>query len=430
MSTVSSSNLKNKRTDIAFFIYFTVMALLFTKTYIQLAAQLGIIAYVVYQRAIVKQVKEKTVRTSLIYIIAWFGGFVLLAKLSEMWAYSTKLNSNTNLTLFRILVIAIVLFWYVTDYCKAIGVIKAFIYSNVIMALFVMLVTPLSQYGKAGEDGFGDVIGQQRNTFGATMAFLVFICILFYQYENFKNGKPLACFFVIALLCSGSRGAMLQLLIAAVLYVITIPGLKRKMKYVFGAIVVAIIAVIMLQNIPYLHDIVWVRFEGLINTVLGVDVTADSSARGRELYKVLAWEMFDNKPILGYGVDGFFCYLRDVEYVEGMYLPARYSHCNFTEIASCFGSVGLIVWYAPLFYILFDSFKLRKKAMQMNIVFLSLAAMMILDYARIPWMYHMTMYLYFCNILLYFYVKNELNRKQNKLYTLDYFQSIWEEKDK
>ena len=422
-------NSTNKNADIAFFLYFTGMALFFTKTYIQLALQLGILAYVAYFKFSDKIHFNKAVKRNLTFLFAWFGVFTIFAKLSEGWAYSQKADSNTVLTLFRILAIAVALFLYVTDYSKAISVIKSFIYSNVIMSLTVLLTTPLSQYGKAGDEGFGNIIGQQRNVFGAIMSFMVLLCILFYQYENFKHGKKLAIFFTFSLLCSGSRGAMLQLLIILILYVVTIPGLKRKFKYISCAIVVGIVGVVLLQNIPYLYETVWIRFEGLINTVLGIDVAADSSAQGRELYKVLAWEMFDHKPILGYGVDGFFCFLRDVEFVEGVYLPPRYSHCNFTEIASCFGIVGMIIWYSPVFYVLIKSFMLRKAAPHMNTVFIILTSMIILDYARIPWMTHISMYTYFCIILFFFFIQDELKQKQGLYRRMRQFGSLSEVDD-
>ncbi len=406
---------QNKNTDIAFFIYFTMMALFFTKTYIQLAAQLAILVYVVYdnfsgRKYLQKSASMKNVR----FLIAWFGIFVLWAFLSKSWAYGIREDTNTLLTLFRILVIGIALFYYVSTYEKAVGVIKAFIYSTLIMAVTVMLTTPLSQYGKAGEDGFGDVIGQQRNAFGAVMTFVIPLCIVLYQYEGFRRGRKLAVFFAFALLCSGSRGAMLQLVIILGLYVVTLPGIIKKFKYMFGAVIIAIIAVIALQNIPYLYETVWVRFINMFATVTGIEETADSSALTRELYKVLAWDMFAEKPILGFGIDGFFCYLRDIEYVNGYYVPPRYSHCNFTEIAANFGLVGLAIWYIPMFSIIVDSFKLRYKTPCMNMVFITLTSMVILDYARIPWANHLSMYTYFCVILIYLCTKHSLTAKRHQ----------------
>ncbi len=410
MKAVQISSYKNKKADMAFFIYFTVMALLFTKTFIQLAAQLGIIAYCIYVAFFKSSLFEKKQSFKNVkFLILWFGIFTVFVSLSTQWAYSKMPGSNTILTLYRILAVGIALYMYVTDFSKAVSVVKSFLYSNVVMAIVVLLTTPLSQYGKAGEEGFGTFIGQSRNVFGAVMSFSILLCIMFYKYEGFRHGKKMVVFFVFALLCSGSRGAMLQLLIILGLYVITIPGFAKKLKYIVIAIFGVAIAFVLLQNIPFLHDIVWVRFENLINTVLGIEEMADTSALGRELYKVLAWEMFEKRPILGHGVDGFVCMLRDVQYVEGYYLPPRYSHCNYTEIAANFGAVGLVLWYLPVAKVIIDSYKLRQKAYAFKIVFIILTSMVILDYARIPWMTHMTMYTYFLIFMLYLMSKRNIS---------------------
>lgn len=411
MNAVQSFKGRNKKTDIPFFVYFTLMALFYTNTYIQLAAQLGILAYVAHARMGDIRRLNANAKKSLFFLCFWFGLFTVLAKVSEIWAYSIRPESKTLITLLRIFVIGFSLFLYVTDYCKAVSVIKSFIYSNVVMAICALLTTPITQYGKAGEEGFGTVIGQQRNTFGAVMTFLILVCIIFYQYEDLRYGKILAGFFGFALLCSGSRGAMLQLVIILVLYVLSMNSLKKKMKYVLLVLFLGVLVVFLLKNIPYLYETIWIRFEDLLLTITGSDEIVDASAHGRELYKVLAYDMFKEKPWLGYGVDGFVSYLKDIQYVEGYYLAPRYSHCNFTEIAACFGSLGLVIWYIPVIYVLINSFKLRKSAAQMNMVFIILASMVILDYARIPWSNHMGMYTYFCILIYYFWVKYELTNK-------------------
>ncbi len=414
MRTVQSLGAKNRKTDVAFLIYFTVMALFYIKTYIQLAAQLSILLYVAYDVFIVRKNKKdkKAGKENVKFFVLWFGLFAGFAALSTRWAYSVMANSNTILTLTRMFVIGVAIMLYVSNYDRAVSVMKAFIFSNVVMAVAALVTTPFSQYGKAGEEGFGVVIGQQRNTFGAVMSFVVLICIILYQYDRFKYGKILAAFFVCALLCSGSRGAMLQLVIIACLYVITIPGLIKKLKYVSTAILVALAAVVVLQNVPYLYETVWVRFINMFSTVTGINAQADGSALGRELYKVLAWDMFCDRPVLGHGVDGFYCMLRDVEYIDGYYVPPRYSHCNFAEIGANFGLIGLIIWYVPVFGIIWGSFKQRTKSPQMNMIFIVLTSMVILDYARIPWANHISMYTYFCLFALYLTAKRQMPKKR------------------
>ncbi len=402
------SEIKFKRSgsDIAFTIYFTIMACLYTATYIQLAAQIGIILYVLFSRF---KVSMNVVKNEL-FLLRWFGFLALLALFSTQWAYSTKTGSNTILTFFRILAIAAVMFLYVNSYERALAVLKSYIISSVIMAAVALATTPLAQYGQAGEEGFGDAIGQQRNTLGAVMVFCAFMSYVLAQRGDFPFGKFFCAFSVVTIFCTGSRGAILQLMIIMLVFILMQNDLRKLVPYIFGIIIAVPIIIALVQAVPFLYETVWVRIENLFLTVTGVDVEADSSARGRELYKVLAGQMFRERPWIGYGVDGFYCMLRDVRFVEGVYLPPVYSHCNYTELASCFGIVGLVIWYLPVVQVLIGSFVQRKVSNEMKAIFAMLFSMIILDYARIPWMTHISMYYYFCLFLLYFYSEKDKSK--------------------
>lgn len=402
----SEIKLKRSGADTAFTIYFTVMACLFTFTYIQLAAQIGIILYVLFSRF---KISMNVVKNEL-FLLRWFGFLAFLALFSSQWAYSTKAGSNTVLTFFRMLAIGAVLFLYVNSYERAVAILKSYIISSVVMAAVVLVTTPLSQYGQADDGGFGVAIGQQRNGIGAVMAFCAFMSYILAQRGDFPFGKFYCVFSVFTVICTGSRGAMLQLVITVLVYVLLQNDLRKLVPYIFGIIIAVPIIIALVQAVPFLYETVWVRFENLFLTLSGSNVEADSSARGRELYKVLAGQMFRERPWLGYGVDGFYCMLRDVQYVDGVFLPPVYSHCNFTELASCFGIVGLAIWYIPVFQVLIGSFIQRKFSNEMKAIFAMLLSMIILDYARIPWMAHISMYYYFCIFLLYFYADKDKSK--------------------
>lgn len=395
----SEVKLKLSGADIAFTIYFTLMFCLYTITYIQLALQVGIIVYVLFSRF---KISMSVVKNEL-YLLRWFGLLTLLSIVSAQWAYSVKPDSNTNLTLFRILVIGVALFLYVNSYERAVAVLKSYIIASVVMGAVALVTTPLAQYGQSSEGGFGVAIGQQRNTIGAVMVFTAFMSYILFKNGKFPFGKFYCAFSVFTLLCTGSRGAYLQLIIVILIYVFLQNDLRKLIPYILGILIAVPIILVIIRYIPFLYETIWVRIENMFLTVTGADVDADTSAQGRALYKVLAGEMFRNRPWLGYGVDGFYCMLRDVQFVNGVYLPPVYSHCNYAELASCYGLVGLVVWYIPVIQNLIGSFLNRKTSNTMMGIFAMLASMIILDYARIPWSAHISMYYYFCLFLLYFY---------------------------
>lgn len=255
------AGVNRKGMDPAFAIYYTVMFILYSFTYIQLAVQIFIIGFVLLDYLLKRRLHiRRNVMRNVFFLLGWFGLFTLLAALSQGWAVSVKQDSNTLLTLFRILAIGLALFLYVDSYERAIAVIKSFIFASLIMSVVVLATTPLSEYGKAGDEGFGTLIGQQRNTFGAVMAALILICLQLNKYEHFRWGKPLAVFFLISLFCSGSRGAILQLGIIAALYVLLQPTAKKRMQYIAGAAMLVIVAIVIMQNVPYLYETVIVRF--------------------------------------------------------------------------------------------------------------------------------------------------------------------------
>ncbi len=174
----------------AFFLYFSVMFVLYTHTYIQLGIQLFIIAYVILTKFFNgKIVLKKSTLKNMLFICLWFGLFTLLLFMSsKLWAYSTMSNSRTMLGVFRCFVIGFAIFVYADTTERALSVMQSFALASVIMGIAAMITTPVSQYFQAGDEGFGQAIGQQRNLVGAVSAYMVFTCYFLKKYTNFKYG--------------------------------------------------------------------------------------------------------------------------------------------------------------------------------------------------------------------------------------------------
>jgi len=151
--------MNRKGIDPAFAIYFTVMYLLYGFSYIQLGVQIFIIGFVLLDYLVKRRLRvRKNVMHHVLFVVVWFGLFTLLSALSQGWASSVKQDSKTLLTLFRIFVVGLALFLYVDSYDRAIAVLKSFIFASLIMSIAALVTTPLSEYGKAGDEGFGNLI--------------------------------------------------------------------------------------------------------------------------------------------------------------------------------------------------------------------------------------------------------------------------------
>lgn len=404
----SSTQKDQIKMHIPFFLYFTAMFCLYSLTYFQLAIQIAVILY--FALILIKRkmkVSHTQIRNILFYI-AWFGAFTLLQFLSQLWAYGVNDESNTLITAIRIFAIGFLMFYYVDSKQKAISVFKSLIYAFFITSVVVLVTTPISGWGN--ELFFGNAIYQQRNQLGALSAPFTVFCYYLYKQHSMRYGNYLAIYFAIFTLISGSRSAMLQIvLIFAVHLLVNEKSLSKRFRNFLIFVVIGLAATILILSIPFLYNVVWVRIGDAISTVLGIEV-ADASAQGRENMKDFAALMFFQRPILGYGVDGFVCFLKENPSIVGEYTRAVYSHCNYAEIGACYGVVGLIIWYLPILQHLFKAFKIRRITLWSSCLFASFLSMIVMDYARIPWSTHMGMYLFFAVILLIRYEAAGISR--------------------
>lgn len=419
LNTIPEYKYKNVRPDWAFFIYFSIMFLFYMNTVIQLAIQIFILAYVVIRKTFpsgVVRLKKDTIK-NIIFFVVWFGGLTLLFFLSSrLWAYSHLEDSRTMMGVFRCFGIGLGMFLYIDSSEKALSVLQSFAYASFIMGIAALLTTSPSQYFQAGDEGFGQVIGQQRNGIGAVGAGMSVVCVYLKRYTDFKYGNFLSAFFVILTFLTGSRGSIVQLLILFVLIVIIDKNFFKMITKLIIFVLASTVVLLILRNVPILYENIWLRFGDMFSTITGEEIE-DASTQGRQFYKEIAWNMFLERPILGWGLDGFTCYLRDYPVYKGYYIEAVYSHCNFSELMANLGIAGLLVWYVPTFVVLGVGFKYRDSHPMLKIMFFWLLSMIILDYARIPWTSHPSSYQYFLVFLTIILMSSEakyIKRKNDK----------------
>lgn len=414
---ISLLKYKDVRADWAFFIYFTVMYLLYTNTIIQLVIQIFILAYVIYMKIwpknLVISLKKDTIK-NIALLVVWMGGLTALFFLSsKLWAYGHLSDSHTIMGVFRCFGIGFGIFLYCDSTEKVLSLLQSFAYASFIMGIVAIITTSPDQYFQAGDDGFGQLIGQQRNGIGAVGAGMTVMCLYLKRYTNFKYGNILSVFFLFLTVLTGSRGSIIQLLILFVLIVIIDKNfLKMSLKAIFFLLAI-ILVLLLIRYIPILYENIWERFIGMFLAFQGDDA-GDASTMGRQFYREIAWEMFKQKPLLGYGLDGFVLYLLDNPIYKGYYIEAVYSHCNYSELMANLGMAGLLVWYVPVFYVLAMGYKNREHHPLIKITFFWLMSMVILDYARIPWHSHPSMYQYYLAFLIILLMSNKFKPNKNK----------------
>ena len=408
---------------VPFFLYFVGMFCLYKFTYFQLGIQVAVIIYFALL-LIKRKLRLSSGQLGQIWFyILWFGLFVGLMFLSRIWAYGRLENDRTLLIALRTFAIGLLMFYYVDNKKRALGVLKALIYAFFVTAAIALITTPISGWGS--EYLFGNAIAQHRNQLGAVAApFAVFCFYLYHQY-GFRYGNYLTIFFAIFTLITGSRSSILQIVMMLVIHMlVNEKRLSKRLKNLVVLIFVVVATMILIYSIPFLYNTVWVRIGEAISTVLGTEMV-DSSTVGRENLKEVATLMFLQKPIFGYGVDGVVCFIKDNPILIGNDVAAVYSHCNYTEIGACFGIVGLLIWYIPVIKTIVSSYKVRTESNWASCLFSGFLTMVIFDYSRIPWASHMSMYLFFVVILLIRYEVSEVKDKKNNE-RQETLQSSWE----
>lgn len=410
---ILEENKVNSRINWGFAIFFGGILCLFTNAKAQILLFLMIGVYVSYDLLYRKAGKIKKANiNNVLLMTSWIGALTLWAFLSKKWAYGVANPSYTMNNLLRLFLIALLMAIYTDTYERAISIIKSYVVGVLIMCIVVMILTPPALYGvEVGEVTFGSVIHQQRNSIGAAAAEAAALSWMLTYYTKFRYGKLFSAFFVVVLLCSGSRGAIIELVIIVGLIILLQKGETKRVKNILIAVAVLILGVVVIQNVPYLYEKIWLRFGAMFATLISKE-NVDGSAYSRTLMRLLALKLFLDRPILGYGLDGVQCYIFRNPRFLGYTFRAVYSHCNFAELGANFGIVGLFIWYYPVGKMIKKAWDSRNNNPFIRYSIAVLVAAVILDYGRIPWQAIPNMLSYFSLFLLF---QNYKNRNKHKI---------------
>ncbi len=156
----------------------------------------------------------------------------------------------------------------------------------------------------------------------------------------------LAALLCYGLFASGSRGALVALLVAIATMLLVGSAIKRARKIVLTATLFLIAAVLTIT-------IISPQASATMNQRLATTLAAplDQTAHTRVIRAQAAMEMFTQRPLTGVGVGGFDLLFNPFESERG-----DYPHNLFLEVAAEMGIIGLILFTAlvflPIYYAL------------------------------------------------------------------------------
>lgn len=153
---------------------------------------------------------------------------------------------------------------------------------------------------------------------------------------------------------TGSRKSVLAVLLGTLLYVFLYGRFvqKKDSKRRNGIFIVIIVMVVLTYacfNNDILYNIIGNRLEGAWETFTGSG-DGEASAILRSNMIAVAWDMFRQKPLLGWGIEGF-----AVNSFFGVY-----SHNNYMETLVSFGLVGFVFMYLLKAKLIINNIKMMK----------------------------------------------------------------------
>lgn len=253
-------------------------------------------------------------------------------------------------------------------------------------------VVLFNQWQFIGLMRLGEYIYGSAMEFSGGITDSAFCCLYLWKRENKKVYLILFVLFLLLCALSGSRSALAYPFIFFFLMLFFYnQNVIRIATYGMGLVLAGGFALYLCLNVPVLYDVVGHRIETLIS-----DKTEDGSYMERKEMKEYALKIWQEKPVFGWGVNGF-----SKRYAE-INKPV-YSHCDYTEILSCYGIVGALLFYLPFarFFLRRGPFRCMKRdwtqsflgaiflltifEITHSIVFLSVRSMMLVALCIVFW---------------------------------------------
>lgn len=264
--------------------------------------------------------------------------------LISMIAFTNVLETfQPMIELRRILRIYITGF-FIISFCESendiYSLIKCLVYSSIGLFFYLIWITPQNLIFQA-RLGSSD-LGFNANEVG--LLFSISAIFSFYIYSNYKKLFYLIITIILSggALLTGSRKSFLFVVvgIASLLFFNSNSSTKR-IKNIAKIMIIFFVISYLVFEIPFLYEIIGIRIEALILTLIGKGM-GDGSINIRRRMMSVGIDLFKNKPLFGWGFGSY-------SVLSGF---RTYSHNNYVEILSSVGIVGFIVYYSLYLFII------------------------------------------------------------------------------
>ena len=191
-------------------------------------------------------------------------------------------------------------------------------------------------------------------------------------------------FYILVILLTGSRKGLLMV----ILTILVVQFAQDRRKVFKNLLVVAgatALFYFLIMNVSVLYNIIGVRFENLLLSLSGEEVS-ETSLEDRQRLVDIGWEYIKEKPWTGYGLDCF-------KMISGIGATGKvkpgvagfYSHNNYIEILFGGGIIGAALYYIPELYLLGKLLKRVSKDACMPYLLAIMVAKLSIEYAYVSY---------------------------------------------
>ena len=265
-----------------------------------------------------------------------------------------------------------------------------------VLLILSTIILSIFQISLVGFDLRNDTTSFNINTLGLLCGYSAAFSLYIYFNERKVIYILVLIFCSTVVLLTGSRQALISLLIPVATILINKNRNKKLTRFII-VVVLLIVVFELLMNVPALYEIVGYRIENLFNS-LESGTSSETSMANRMMHYVKAKQLIVDKPWFGYGLDSY----------RFLAHSTVYSHSNFMELLVSGGIIAFALYYMPLIIMLINLVKIKKKQLRVYMLISMLITQILMEYFLVAYYRHFVMLLYV--IFLIFY-ERELSEK-------------------
>lgn len=264
-----------------------------------------------------------------------YAAFSAFCFLSTTWAIDHDMAMMRAKTVFRLFVLAVLLYNYCASEKKRMLIVNAVFVAGVFYACFYYLYYGYKEIIDSiltGSRIGADINDQNGMSFSIAMSMVVGFYYLIFEKKYWTI--PILLFGFSAILATGSREGFICYFFGFFV-LIFLKAHKWKKLIAVGVVVAVLCALYLLRDLPLLAPIMS-RFRDAIDSV---SKSGNGSSEIRLELIELGLKIFKEHPVIGIGMGG-------THSIAGQFYEVNfYLHNNYAELLACGGAVGFILYY-------------------------------------------------------------------------------------